>query len=99
MNPAFDSDGFKTYQSLLHSETFDKFIESIKRLNEEIAKDDSLGSGFTIGHSYFCNQIAFDKQWLENVLEFDIAPMLKEYWFDDIQKYEAQVAQLRNILK
>jgi 5-methylcytosine-specific restriction protein B len=99
MNPAFDSDGFKTYQSLLHSETFDKFIESIKRLNEEIAKDDSLGSGFTIGHSYFCNQIAFDKQWLENVLEYDIAPMLKEYWFDDIQKYEAQVAQLRNILK
>jgi 5-methylcytosine-specific restriction protein B len=99
MNPAFDSDGFKTYQSLLHSETFDKFIESIKRLNEDIAKDDSLGSGFTIGHSYFCNQIVFDKQWLENVLEFDIAPMLKEYWFDDIQKYEAQVAQLRNILK
>jgi 5-methylcytosine-specific restriction protein B len=99
MNPAFDSDGFKTYQSLLHSETFDKFIESIKHLNEEIAKDDSLGSGFTIGHSYLCNQKTFDKQWLENVLEFDIAPMLKEYWFDDIQKYEAQVAQLRNILK
>ncbi len=99
MNPAFDSEGFKSYQSLLHSETFDKFINGIRRLNEEITNDDSLGSGFTIGHSYFCNQETFDKQWLENVLEFDIAPMLKEYWFDDIQKYEARVTLLRNILK
>jgi 5-methylcytosine-specific restriction protein B len=99
MMPGFDADGFKAYQSQLNSEIFDNFIGAIKQLNEVIAKDDSLGTGFCIGHSYFCNQETFDKQWLENVLEFDIAPMLKEYWFDDAQKYENQVTRLRAILK
>ena len=35
---------------------------------------------------------------MENVIEYDIAPMLKEYWFDDVQKYESQITLLRNIL-
>jgi 5-methylcytosine-specific restriction protein B len=99
MTPGFDTEGFKAYQSGLNSEVFDNFIEGIKRLNEVIAKDDSLGAGFCIGHSYFCGQKSFDKDWLNNVLEFDIAPMLKEYWFDDVQKYESQVASLKSILK
>jgi 5-methylcytosine-specific restriction protein B len=99
MSPGFESDGFKAYQSSLNSDTFNRFIDGIKQLNEVIAKDDSLGAGFCIGHSYFCNQDVFDKEWLENVLEFDIAPMLQEYWFDDIHKYDGQITLLRNILK
>jgi 5-methylcytosine-specific restriction protein B len=99
MVPGFESEGFKAYQTQLHSEVFDRFIEGIQRLNEEIAQDDSLGRGFCIGHSYFCNQTEFRKEWLENVLEYDIAPMLREYWFDNTQKYESQVTQLRTLLK
>jgi 5-methylcytosine-specific restriction protein B len=99
MVPGFESEGFKAYQTQLHSEVFDRFIKGIQRLNEEIAQDDSLGRGFCIGHSYFCNQTEFRKEWLENVLEYDIAPMLREYWFDNTQKYESQVTQLRTLLK
>ena len=99
MNPGFDTDGFKKYRSGLASERFDKIIEGVKHLNDIIADDDSLGAGFCIGHSYFCGQSSFDDEWLANVIEYDIAPMLCEYWFDDVQKYKMQIEQLRSLLK
>jgi 5-methylcytosine-specific restriction protein B len=99
MKPGFDSEGFKDYQKDLNNETFDRFIQAIESLNDTIAKDDSLGTGFCIGHSYFCEQKSFDKQWLENVLNYDIAPMLREYWFDDATKANTQIEELRKILK
>ena len=43
MKPGFDSIGFQKYQNELHNTTFDKLIETIKRLNDEISKDESLG--------------------------------------------------------
>jgi hypothetical protein len=99
MVPALETEGFKAYLAGLGSELFDRFIGGVRALNEVIAKDDSLGRGFCIGHSYFCNQTWFEKEWLENVLEYDIEPMLREYWFDDTQKYEEEMTKLRNILK
>ena len=99
MHPGFATEGFKRYQSQLSSEKLDKFIQGIQNLNEVINKDDSLGNGFCIGHSYFCNQAEFSTEWLENVLEYDIEPMLKEYWFDDTQKYESHINILRTLLK
>ena len=98
MNPGFLTDGFKNYMDTLSNERFNKIISGILEINEFICKDDSLGNGFCIGHSYFCNQKEFNLEWLENVIEYDIAPMLKEYWFDDVQKYESQITLLRNIL-
>lgn len=59
MRPGFDSDGFKKYQERLNNKQFDAIIEEIKRLNDTIEKDDSLGAGFCIGHSYFCNQTIY----------------------------------------
>lgn len=99
MRPGFDADGFKDYQASLASDTFDKAIQEVQALNQAIRSDDSLGGGFCIGHSYFCNQKVFTSEWLANVIEYDIAPMLKEYWFDDIPKYEAHVNVLRALLK
>jgi 5-methylcytosine-specific restriction protein B len=99
MVPALETEGFKAYQTGLGSELFDRFMEGVKQLNKVIAKDDSLGRGFCIGHSYFCNRTRFEKGWLENVLEYDIEPMLREYWFDDAMKYEGEMMKLRNILK
>lgn len=84
--PGFNSDGFIKYQKNLNSSKFDKLIKCIADLNEKIRKDDSLGSGFEIGHSYFCNQESINDNWLHSVIEFDIIPMLQEYWFDDRSK-------------
>ena len=97
--PGFATEGFKSYQLSLANEKLDKLIQGIQALNEAISSDDSLGNGFCIGHSYFCNQTEFSMEWLENVVEYDIEPMLKEYWFDDIQKYESHISLLRTLLK
>ncbi len=98
MEPGFSTDGFRQYQSGLHNEIFDKVIEAVENLNKEIAHDDSLGAGFCIGHSYFCNQKEVNEQWLENVINYDIAPMLKEYWFDDPQKSKMQIDLIKSKL-
>lgn len=98
MEPGFSSDGFKLYQESLHDDTFDKVIEAIVSLNKVIANDDSLGAGFCIGHSYFCNQATVSKTWLQNVINYDIAPMLREYWFDDPQKSKAQIDIIKSKL-
>ena len=99
MKPGFKTEGFKSYIASLSNKKLDNIIDGIQVLNESISNDDSLGSGFCIGHSYFCNQSAFSMEWLENVIEYDIEPMLKEYWFDDVQKYESHINTLRSLLK
>ncbi len=86
MEPGFNSKGFKAYQASLKNETFNTLIEQIIDLNREINIDDSLGSGFRIGHSYFCGQEECTEEWVKAVVYYDIIPMLQEYWFDDRQK-------------
>ena len=88
MEPGFYSDGFKAYQESLHNETFDALIDMVIDLNREIKKDDSLGNGFCIGHSYFCGQDECTEEWMKAVVYYDIIPMLQEYWFDDRQKVQ-----------
>lgn len=90
MQPGFDSDGFKKYQGELHNEHFDKLISHIQELNEDIKKDDSLGDGFCIGRSYFCNckQDDCTDAWMKEIIQYDILPTLREYWFDDKHKVE-----------
>ena len=56
LKPGFNSNGFKNYQSELSNDKFDKLIELMNLLNEDIENDESLGEGFRIGHSYLCNQ-------------------------------------------
>lgn len=99
MIPAFQTEGFKAYQKKLDNKQFDNIIDGIVKLNEVISNDDSLGQGFCIGHSYFCNQKKVNIEWLQNVIDYDILPMLKEYWFDDIKQYEQQSNILKALLK
>ncbi len=86
IEPAFDSEGFSNYQKEFSNKTFNELIEKIKKLNEAIAQDQSLGKGFRIGHSYFCNAEECTLEWMKDIVEFDIFPMLSEYWFDDESK-------------
>lgn len=87
LEPAFESDGFKEYQYKLNNAKFDKLIECIKNLNLIIKKDETLGTGFCLGHSYFCDLDQVEDNELDSALtrlvEFELIPLLKEYWFDD----------------
>ena len=89
LKPAFKVKSFEDYYRSFKNDTFNTVIEKINELNEEILKDDSLGSGFLIGHSYFCNKKENEVtiEWLKSVINHDILPTLNEYWIDDKQKY------------
>lgn len=99
MKPAFETESFRKYILSLSNEKLNRIMGGIQALNKDIREDNSLGDGFCIGHSYFCNQTGFSREWLENVIEYDIEPMLKEYWFDDKQKAETHIANLRKLLE
>lgn len=88
LTPGFTSKGFVEYQESLANDTFNTLIDKIKQLNDEISSDKSLGKGFCIGHSYFCNVPECTDQWMKDVVDFDILPMLSEYWFDDDSKLQ-----------
>ena len=88
MTPGFDTEGFRRYQTGLDDQTLDQLVVSVQTLNAEISKDPSLGSGFSIGHSYFCGQDTATPEWMRAVVDYDLMPMLEEYWFDDDVKVE-----------
>lgn len=88
VEPGFDSDGFIKYQNALNNETLNELISKVKELNREIALDKSLGKGFCIGHSYFCGKDICTDEWLHSIVDYDILPMLSEYWFDDSNKLQ-----------
>ncbi len=99
MEPRFDSEGFMKYQKSLNNETFDLLIEKVVELNREIAADKSLGKGFCIGHSYFCGAKECTTEWMMDVIDFDILPMLSEYWFDDLSKVQRWENTLHGIFQ
>lgn len=90
MAPAFESKEFKEYQHSLDNRTFNELISEIVKLNGEISRDKSLGKGFCIGHSYFCGKTkeTCTNEWMQSVVNYDILPMLSEYWFDDDTKVQ-----------
>jgi len=94
MQPAFENEKFR--EIIKGKGNLMKVIEAIENLNKEICKDASLGKGFCIGHSYFCNLTDDNEETLKNIINYEIAPMLKEYWFDDIKKYNDAIELLKN---
>ncbi len=99
VEPGFDSEGFMKYQQSLNNETFDLLIEKIVELNREIAADKALGKGFCIGHSYFCGARECTTEWMMDVVDFDLLPMLSEYWFDDLNKIQRWENTLHGIFQ
>ena len=97
--PAFDSTGFRAYRKNINNQKFDKLISAVQQLNEAIASDESLGEGFCVGHSYFCTNVSINDEWLKSVVEFELIPLLKEYWFDEPTKVRNWTNTLREVVK
>ena len=101
LSPAFSSERFKTYQKNLANIKFDRLIACVEDLNRHIKDDESLGDGFCIGHSYFCNIEAEEltDQKLSMLVEYEIIPMLKEYWFDEPSNVKEWSGKLRGAIQ
>jgi 5-methylcytosine-specific restriction protein B len=89
--------GFGTMQFVEHLRNarapevlIQRLISDMQALNAEIASDTAnLGPGFCIGHSYFCGEPGADGatgQWYQDVVQTEILPLLREYWFDDANR-------------
>jgi hypothetical protein len=99
VKPGFESKGFSQKLSMLDAEPSLKvqIRDRFARLNRDIAESPELGEGFCIGHSYFCRtgegQDA-DEGWYNRIVRTEIRPLLREYWFDNQEKADEQVAML-----
>lgn len=101
IKPGFTTDGFREYRMSLENEKFDKLIACVESLNNVISNDESLGDGFCIGHSYFCNLLpdTINDKILSGIVEYELIPLLKEYWFDEPTKVKDWSSNLRSAIK
>jgi len=83
LEPAFDSEGFKAMMTESAHPKYYALVEKIMALNEFISSDETLGEGFRIGHSYLCLKDDVSDELLRAVIEYEILPLLNEYWFDE----------------
>lgn len=97
MKPAFDSDKFKEKIKGSCDKT-EKLLTVINNLNRVIIDDDALGAGFQIGHSYFCKNRPLSELDLEVIVNYEIIPLISEYWFDESSKLEEWSDKLRGAL-
>lgn len=98
MKPAFGAKAFVKYLDSIGNSKLNKLISTIQELNGEITK--SLGKGFVIGHSYFCekDKKSLTDNLLDSVVDFEIIPTLEEYWFDDSDKVDYWSKQLKSAI-
>ena len=75
-----------------------KVADRMDALNQAISADASLGKQFRVGHSYLTvapgTRIANREAWYREVVETEIGPLLREYWFDQPDKTDAQEKRL-----
>lgn len=98
MEPAFGNDQFEAYIKSAGNEKLSALAEAVDKLNQEIASDPSLGSGFRIGHSYFCFGEDVSDEEVVDVVEYELDPLIREYWFDMPDTAEGKITQLKAAL-
>ena len=93
IEPAFAKLAFKEHlRTYIHDGLIvDKVISRLTDLNTKIADENNsgLGKGFCIGHSYFCVEPVegqAEKDWYKSIIQYEICPLLDEYWWDDKAK-------------
>ena len=88
LEPAFGTDAFSDFLlgAGVEEELVNRIVDRLSVLNSEIREDrKNLGPGFEIGHSFFCpreEEEDLDEAWYQAVINREIEPLLREYWFD-----------------
>lgn len=102
LDPGFDTVAFSNYLER-HGVSREqiRFIRSqLDSLNLHISEDgENLGPGYRIGHSFFtpeegCSVKDF-YSWYSSIVQYEIMPLLEEYWIDDskmIEKFRTTLA-------
>lgn len=97
--PAFDKTQFQDYLKLENKlpDTFvNQLCQKFIKLNHEITA--ILGKGFAIGHSYFVDSMrphSYETDY-NDIINYEIEPLLAEYWLDEPEKIKNLVKELRS---
>lgn len=99
LKPEFASPKFRQYllEMGVGESLIGRIVEKMQYINHEIAEDTgNLGKGYCIGHSFFCPETMGEhgEDWYREIILFEIAPLIREYWFDKPEKAESTVARL-----
>ena len=98
LRPAYRTEEFRAY--LLNAEVdrslVDRIVDRMTHINERIRVDKDLGQGFEIGHSYFVpDEDSPDEHWFATIVDTQIEPLLREYWFDRSEHVDEALKLLR----
>ena len=83
----------KTYLNIDKYKEQNKFSQWICTIAANLCRDYLRSSKFKISQN-----LISDDEILSNIIEYDIIPMLKEYWFDNEDKFNKQAEKLGNAL-
>ena len=97
LRPAYGTQQFREHllEADLETGLVNRIVRNLSELNERIRDDNDLGPGFEIGHSYFVPEESADEQWYLDTVETQVAPLLREYWFDKPEQVDELVERLR----
>lgn len=88
LQPAFGRERFQDYliEQGVSPDMVKRITTRMGALNGAIRDDrKNLGPGYEIGHSYFVpsgEEENLDPVWYSGIISTEIAPLLREYWFD-----------------
>ena len=89
LEPQFGKRAFTEWladETEMPTEMRERINSRMKALNDDIAVDPSLGGNYAVGHSFFCPPKGDPEggweEWYETVVDYEIRPLLREYWFD-----------------
>src|SRR5690625_2859400 len=89
LEPQFN-EKWKAYlrEKAVSRELVERIVLAIKKINDEIRDDYQLGRGFEIGHAFFTEvpENVDEKNWFSQIIEYEIKPLLEEYYFDCPEK-------------
>ena len=94
LSPQYHSTLFRSWllDRQMQVDLVELIMERMVALNKDIAEDPLLGENYQVGHSFFCpkgnNFSGLDRTWFEDVVHTEVAPLLKEYWFDNAKRAE-----------
>jgi 5-methylcytosine-specific restriction enzyme B len=97
LDPEFGSPVFADFlrKASATDETLAEIRSRMKQLNELISSDQAnLGRGYRIGHSFFVPSDGQEANaaWLNQVLRFEIKPLLEEYFCEDPGQLDTAIA-------
>lgn len=100
LKPRFTEPAFKNWllERNMKPELVDFVIDRLAGLNDNIQSDPLLGPNYQIGHSFFTPRgedfAQLDRAWYKSIVNTEVGPLLREYWYDNAEKAEESILRL-----